>query len=924
MLSLQEGLSSEITLYNNSESLSSSNWYDIPHSEDAPTTLSKQVTIVDDKILHQKDKHTNQIIQSIEVMSYKINIDIGAETENFTETSIYSGSVNMKFLILEEIKEFELHSLVQTIKLVKIKSDGISQESNPKYHLKDDRIQIITEQYLTHGEYELEIDFENIIRIDSDMTGIYRDLFGNIQVQSEPIYARRVFPCIDQPNAKATYRLNVSVVVKNRTKVKKLEEINDNNPYFIVVANQNCENLDITQISNELKLYKYEFGETFKFSTYLFSFLAGKFRINTSQRSFQSRNGKLPLYGIVPETYDPRDITNALEAFKNTLTELTKLDVIYLSNHAIIAAVPDFGAGAMENPGLILYRISTAISSKGGDNIREINDVVGHEVFHSFAGTLLTMNTFNDLWINESQTSFGEGFLKYKLSQNYINEELKEKMFMKHANGIISMGLKEEYASSVLNRVTTPERFIEYLFSTKTYEFGAAILYMTFMMIAYLHKNQDPFQYFEKYIKKIANSDLRFKAVNSATLINEIAESSGMDEFSKMKIRNVLFSYLKNPNIPLVSISVNKNGKKIIIKQREYTYIPTEKKNSPKWLIPMFLTNNKLLFLDQRSKRIKIPDIKSANGLNFHNCDGRGLHVQYHKIKNDQIDNFVNISLPIKDKLSLSKRKFILDAIMCFKIGLYDFDIINKIAENLKKMRVKDDFMIRFLKTLISVCDNDKVTKRISDLMNLQSKLIIESFQAKYIIEEIKSSSNEGKENEFQSQLGEFVSTQKLKKEDLGLLTGLVKSVRIYNIAQCMCYLISADRHYAKHFVEEFKKDQLTDVLGKLPKIDRLTVLDMLSENNIDSEYFKKLLNVGDLPSENKESQILERNIMMKEKVEEFFNKNEYPSDNQQNSTVNTAYELYQSSTESNETSVASTMSEVNYQNIFEEYATLI
>src|SRR5262249_47408528 len=68
-------------------------------------------------------------------------------------------------------------------------------------------------------------------------------------------------------------------------------------------------------------------------------------------------------------------------------------------------AVPDFQAGAMENPGLVTYRETALLQDPESASLgsqKRIAEVISHENSHQWFGNLVTMEWWNDLWLNES------------------------------------------------------------------------------------------------------------------------------------------------------------------------------------------------------------------------------------------------------------------------------------------------------------------------------------------------------------------------------------------------------------------------------------------------------------------------------------------------------------------------------------------
>lgn len=220
-----------------------------------------------------------------------------------------------------------------------------------------------------------------------------------VTTQFESHYARRCFPCIDEPAAKATFDLKIishdpddTIISNMPAKAERLRDV----PTF----NLEAETLD-TKNTNKQKIV--EFETTPRMSTYLLAFCVGHFQ----KKSIKNK------HGIEITTYSALNQDKALLDFPNEIAAealdyydelfgvpypLPKLDQI---------AIPDFESGAMENWGLVTYRESCLLAGPTTPKpIKEyIATVITHELSHQWFGNLVTMKWWDDLWLNESFAS---------------------------------------------------------------------------------------------------------------------------------------------------------------------------------------------------------------------------------------------------------------------------------------------------------------------------------------------------------------------------------------------------------------------------------------------------------------------------------------------------------------------------------------
>ncbi|MCL2371442.1 M1 family metallopeptidase [Candidatus Saccharibacteria bacterium] len=227
-----------------------------------------------------------------------------------------------------------------------------------------------------------------------------------IATQFESHYARNVFPCIDEPEAKAEFHL---VLIHEPT-----QSALGNTPI-------------ITRLQMENERVRTAFHKTPRMSTYLLAFVLGQFQ---SVEHISKHGTKVTTYATA--NHSQASLQFACEVASRSLDFFTeKFGVRYPLVKLDQVALPDFEAGAMENWGLITYRESLMIVNEATslDAKKRIALVVAHEVAHQWFGNLVTMRWWDDLWLNESFATYIEYvcidsiFPEWKIMDDfYLNE----------------------------------------------------------------------------------------------------------------------------------------------------------------------------------------------------------------------------------------------------------------------------------------------------------------------------------------------------------------------------------------------------------------------------------------------------------------------------------------------------------------------
>jgi aminopeptidase N len=236
---------------------------------------------------------------------------------------------------------------------------------------------IIDPKYLKKGENSINIKFvAGELSLNRNKDYLYTLLV--------PDRARTLFPCFDQPNLKAKFRLHLSVPAEWKV----------------------LSNAPLKDTHDSAGATAYAFQESEVFSTYLFSFVSGRFNVTEKQ------TGNRLMHFYYRET-DSSKIRLSVDTIFNThskaiafLEQYTKIKFPFQKLDFV--AIPDFQYGGMEHVGAIDYKASSLFLDAGAtkDQLNARSNLIAHETAHMWFGDLVTMQWFNDVWMKEVFANF--------------------------------------------------------------------------------------------------------------------------------------------------------------------------------------------------------------------------------------------------------------------------------------------------------------------------------------------------------------------------------------------------------------------------------------------------------------------------------------------------------------------------------------
>uniref|UniRef100_H9GDI5 Aminopeptidase n=1 Tax=Anolis carolinensis TaxID=28377 RepID=H9GDI5_ANOCA len=413
----------------------------------------------------------------------------------------------------------------------------------------------------------------------------YRDQGQNrtlIASQLEPLDARRVYPCFDEPALKATF--NISIV---------------HHPSYVALSNMPAigKSRDTTTSINWTVT---TFATTPKMSTYITAFVVCQYdHVTTTERGNEIRiwaSKDSIQKGLADHALN---ITGPIFSFMEDL-----FNISYPLSKTDLIALPDMDAGAMENWGLMTFQETSLLynpKEKDKRSKTRVTQIVSHEIGHQWFGNLVTMEWWNDLWLNEGFATY----LEY-LGAHHIDSSVSlDEVF---SNSVLFPMLQldtdlEGQSLSVTRKMDKATPIIN-LFNLVTYLKGASIIRMLSsfvtetLFIKALHSFLNAFSFTNAIQDDLWNH------------IQKVIDEQN-DTHLPAKVKVIMDTWTCQVGYPVLTVNFSTGN----ISQDRYWSKKDQNSTNNTWIIPISWIRNgtvqPLLWLDKSSKifpEMKISD----------------------------------------------------------------------------------------------------------------------------------------------------------------------------------------------------------------------------------------------------------------------------------------------------------------------------
>lgn len=483
---------------------------------------------------------------SVRPRQYEITLDARPGRETF------HGSVTVRLALEAPTRVIELHARNLDIASAQLTSaSGVMTVASATVDAEREIAVITLDGQAPAGEATLSLDFTG--HLSPSLEGLFLSKDGPDELlcsQCEATGARAIIPCWDEPTFKASFAWTV-------TTAPGLTVLTNGKP---LGAEPSADGTSVT----------WRFAPTKPMASYLVALAIGDFAstpervVNGVPLRVWALKGKEALGAFALDI--TAELLTFYEDYFATPYHFDKLDNL---------GVPNFGAGAMENAGLIVSQAVVLLLDEQAASRRQelvVAEVTAHEFAHMWFGDLVTMRWWDDLWLNEAFATW--------MANHAIDTLRPQYRAWDEAQSGADGGLAADSLVSshpIYNPVSTPRAVMEN-FDVITYQKGAAVLRMTHDFLG-----DEAFRAgLRAYIAEFAEGN-----ATGADLWNHLQQAANLP------VSDMMASWILQAGHPLIDVSLGADGTpgeaRLKVRQRRFYSAANAPASDQLWRVPMQL-----------------------------------------------------------------------------------------------------------------------------------------------------------------------------------------------------------------------------------------------------------------------------------------------------------------------------------------------
>ncbi len=501
----------------------------------------------------------------------------------------FGGDETIQIRVFQPTSQITLNSAEIEFHLVQITAAGSTQTAKVSLDKEKEQATLSVERPLAAGPATVHIVYSG--NLNNELRGFYlgKDSDGRkyAATQFEATDARRAFPCFDEPAYKATFDVTVTAD-KNLTVISNMKAISDT--------------------PSQTEKHTVRFATTPKMSSYLVAMVVGEFEY------IEGSADGIPIR-IYTHPGKKQLAQFGLEVAENSMRYYNRyFDIKYPYGKLDIIGLADFSAGAMENTGCITSReVALLVDANAPVDLKkEVAITVAHEMAHQWFGDLVTMQWWDDIWLNEGFATWmsSKPLEAWKPEWNMHLDDLNDTVQAMNADSLLN-------THPIHQEAQTPQEILELAAPAITYAKTAAVLRM---LESYL--GPDTF-------RAGVNAYLKKHAYANATSADFWDAQS---QVSKQPVDKIMGAFIDQPGVPMLRVSAecSSGSEKVSATQQRYFFDREkfESGSSEVWQIPACLKAGPSADIDctlisQKQQDVKL---KSCSPWVFANAGARGYY----------------------------------------------------------------------------------------------------------------------------------------------------------------------------------------------------------------------------------------------------------------------------------------------------------